>query len=229
MRSEQDHRSSPLDLDAASDQARCSSQSGPARTEAASPSNCVEGERRPRSSASCSACPSASCDNGGCACSGRRAPRGGLDHLGVAATRLINISNLCDGLLADRRPRQHQGQRPRRQEQRDHDRRAVLERRRERVPSRWEKNTVPTTATPSAPPSCWAVLNMPPAPPATSGHRREDDVHQRDDHQRQPAPASTRPGTTGHGSGRADVARAGTTPTTPSAISTPPAARISRP
>src|SRR5262249_61183346 len=60
-----------------------------------------------------------------------------------------------------------------------------------------EKNTVPTTATPSAPPSCWDVLNIPPAPPAISrGTAASTTLTTGMISTESPIPPITRPGTT---------------------------------
>src|SRR6266566_6697047 len=68
-------------------------------------------------------------------------------------------------------------------------------------PPSWPKKIVPTTATPSAPPSCCAVLNSPEAPPAAwLGTAASTTFASGMTSRLSPAPARTRPGTTGHGS-----------------------------
>ena len=98
-------------------------------------------------------------------------------------------------------------------------------------PPRYPKKTVPSSATPSAPPSCCAVLNSPDAPPATSaGTAASTTLTSGMISRASPAPATTRPGTIGHGlpfRPTCEAARA--TPPMPATISTAPPARMRRP
>ena len=98
-------------------------------------------------------------------------------------------------------------------------------------PLRYPKNTVPNTATPTAPPSCCAVPNNPDAPPAAStGTAASTTLTSGMISSASPAPHTTSPGTTGHGLPFTPTCETTSdTPAMPAAISTPPMASTRRP
>src|SRR3954452_13886770 len=93
------------------------------------------------------------------------------------------------------------------------------------------KNTVPATATPTAPPSCWAVPNTPDASPASSRPTAESTTLTSGiTRNPSPAPAASSPGTVAHVlTGALECSATSQTAAEPAAISTPPKHRTPRP